>query len=64
MIWHHDSNFSLQDWAFAKQWEETRWNEKEPKIKTEMRWKLMWMHFNVMKHRWDWNKSESHLSQI
>ncbi len=29
-----------------------------------MRWKLMWMHFNVMKHRWNWNKSESHLSQI
>ncbi len=38
MIWHHDSNFSLQDWAFA---EETRWNEKESKMKTETKQELM-----------------------
>ncbi len=24
MIWHHDSNFSLQDWVFAKWWKETK----------------------------------------
>ncbi len=53
MIWHHDSNFSLQDWASAKWWEETKWNEKESKMKIEMKWELMWMHFNVMKHRWN-----------
>ncbi len=53
MIWHHDNNFSLQDWASAKQWKETRWNKKESKIKIEMKQELMWMHFNVMKHRWD-----------
>ncbi len=53
MIWHHDSNFSLQDWASARQQEETRWNEKELKMKTETRQELMWMHFNVMKHRWN-----------
>ncbi len=41
MIWHHDSNFSLQDWASARQREEIRWNEKELKIKIETRWKLM-----------------------
>ncbi len=41
MIWHHDSNFSFQDWASTRQWEETRWNEKELKTKTEMRWELM-----------------------
>ncbi len=64
MIWHHDSSFSLQDWVFAKQWEEIKWNEKELKIKIEMKQELMWMHFNMMKHRWNLNKSESHLSQI
>ncbi len=53
MIWHHDSSFSLQDWASAKWWEETKWNEKELKMKIEMRWELMWMHINVMKHRWN-----------
>ncbi len=37
MIWHHDSSFSLQDWTSAKWWEETRWNEKELKIKIEMK---------------------------
>ncbi len=41
MIWHHDSSFSLQDWASARWWEETRWNEKELKIKIEMRQDLM-----------------------
>ncbi len=41
MIWHHDSSFFLQDWAFAKQQEKTRWNEKELKMKTEMKEKLM-----------------------
>ncbi len=29
MIWHHDSSFFLQDWVFAKWWEETRWNKKK-----------------------------------
>ncbi len=52
MIWHHDSNSFLQDWAFAKHQEKIRWNEKELKMKIEMRQELMWMHFNVMKHRW------------
>ncbi len=51
MIWHHDSNFSLQDWASAKQWEETRQDKKELKIKIKMKQELMWMHFTVMKHR-------------
>ncbi len=64
MIWHHDSNFFLQDWVSAKRWEKTRWNEKELKMKIEMKQELIWMHFNVMKHRQDWNKSESHLNQI
>ncbi len=64
MIWHHDSNFSLQDWTSAKQWKETRWNEKKLKIKTEMKQELIWTHFNVMKYRWDWNKFKLHLSQI
>ncbi len=64
MIWHHDSNFFLQDWASAKQWKETRWNEKESKMKSRIKQELIWTHFNVMKHRWNWNKSESHLSQI
>ncbi len=41
MIWHHDSNFSLQDWTSAKQWKETKWNEKELKTKTEIKWELM-----------------------
>ena len=41
MIWHHDSDFSLQDWASARWWEETRWNEKELKMKTETRQELM-----------------------
>ncbi len=41
MIWHHNSNFSLQDWASARQWEETRWNEKELKTKIEMKQELM-----------------------
>ena len=53
MIWHHDSNSSLQDWAFARWLEDTRWNEKESKTKTETKQKLMWTHFNVMKHRWN-----------
>ena len=53
MIWHHDSSFSLQDWASARWWKETRWNKKESKIKTEMRQELMRTHFNVMKHRWN-----------
>ncbi len=64
MIWHHDSSSSFQDWASARRREETRWDEKELKMKTEMRQELMKMHFNVMKHRWDGNRSESHLSQI
>ena len=51
MIWHYDSSFSLQDWASARQWEETKWNEKELKTKIETRQELMWMYFNVMKHR-------------
>ncbi len=41
MIWHHNSNFSLQDWASAKQQEKTRWNKKELKTKIEMKWELM-----------------------
>ncbi len=41
MIWHYDSNFSLQDWAFAKWWKKTRWNEKELKMKIEMKQELM-----------------------
>ncbi len=41
MIWNHDNNFSLQDWAFAKQWKETRWNKKKLKTKIETRWELM-----------------------
>ena len=53
MTWHHDSNFSLQDWASARWWEKTRQDEKELKTKTETRQELMWTHFNVMKHRWN-----------
>ena len=39
MIWHHNSSFSLQDWASARWQEETKWDEKELKMKTwnEMR---------------------------
>ncbi len=55
MIWHHDSNFSLQDWASARQWEETRWDEKELKMKTEMRQELMW---------WSTDETEINLSHI
>ncbi len=53
MIWHHNSNSSLQDWASARWWEETRWNKKELKTKIKMRQELIWMHFNVMKHQQD-----------
>ncbi len=37
MIWHHDSNFSFQDQASVKWWEETRWNEKELKMKIKIK---------------------------
>ena len=35
LIWHHDNNFSLEDWTFAKRWR--RDNERR-KTKDERRW--------------------------
>ncbi len=37
MIWYYDSNSFLQDWASAKQWEETRQDEKELKMKIKIK---------------------------